>query len=167
MTILRMTLVILAALVLQVSVVADMHLFSATGDIMLLLGIAAGLAGGPERGAIVGFSSGIAFDLLLHSPFGLSALVYCLIGYAVGSFQTTVLRSSRWIPVVCAAVASAAGVLLFAVIGEVIGQESYVSDELVQIVLVVVVLNSLLALPAVRVMRWALEGGLPSRVAFR
>jgi rod shape-determining protein MreD len=167
MTIVRVTLVILAALVIQVSLVADMHLFSATGDVMLLLGIAAGLAGGPERGAIVGFASGIAFDLLLHSPFGLSALVYCLVGYAVGSFQTTVLRSSRWIPVVCAAVASAAGILLFAVIGEVMGQESYVSDELVQIVLVVVVLNSLLALPAVRVMRWALEGGLASRVAFR
>jgi hypothetical protein len=93
--------------------------------------------------------------------------VYCLTGYAVGSFQTTVLRSSTWIPVVGTALASAAGTFGFAVIGEVLGQAGYLSGDLYRIVLVVVVVNSLLARPAVGVMRWALDDGLPSRVATR
>jgi rod shape-determining protein MreD len=159
--------VTLIALTLQVSLIADLRLFGATGDIMLLLGIAAGLAGGPERGALVGFVAGIAFDLLLHSPFGLSALAYCLTGYGVGRFQTTVLRASPWIPVVCAVVASAAGIVLFAVVGEVVGQDAYFSSRLVKIVFVVAMFNALLSRLAVRVMRWTLRERLPSHALAR
>jgi rod shape-determining protein MreD len=155
------------ALVLQVSLVAQLPLFGVTGDVMLLLGIAAGLVGGPERGAIVGFVSGLTFDLLLHSPFGLSALAYSLVGYGVGSFQTTVLRATRWIPILCTAIASAIGILVFALVGEVLGQDSYLGLHLVPIVAVVVLFNSLLSPLAVRALRWALHDRLPSRLAAR
>ena len=99
--------------------------------------------------------------------FGLSALAYCLTAYGVGSFQLTVLRSSRWIPVVCTMLASAAGVVVFAVVGAVIGQENYLTGHLFTVVFVVALVNSALALLAVRVMRWALAEALPSRVAIR
>ena len=52
---------------------------------MLLLAISAGIAAGPEWGALTGFIAGIAFDLVLQTPFGLSALSYCIVGYLVGS----------------------------------------------------------------------------------
>ena len=57
-------------------------------DIVWLLPITAALLDGPETGAIVGFWSGLAFDLVLPTPFGLSALVGMLLGYAVGSLTT-------------------------------------------------------------------------------
>ena len=48
--------------------------FGAHGDLLLLVPIAAGLTVGPERGAIAGFVAGLAVDLLVTTPFGLTAL---------------------------------------------------------------------------------------------
>ncbi len=168
---LRVGLVIVAALTIQLSLLSDLRVFGAAGDVMLLLGIAAGIVGGPQRGAVVGFAAGMAFDSQLQTPFGLSALTYCLTGYAVGLFQGSVLRSAWWIPVASAVVASSAGVVAFAVAGEVLGQEAFLTSDLVAIAIVVAVLNGALCPVAVRAMRWALEGARvprrPRRLVFR
>jgi len=160
-------LVVILALTLQTSLVAQLRSFDATGDIMLLLGIAAAIAAGAEMGALVGFTAGMAFDLMLQSPLGLSALAYCITGYVVGTFQTSVLRAAWWIPVVSAMVASAFGTLVFATVGEVLGQESYLSGHLFAIVAVVSVLNGLISSVAVRLMRWALRADSEPRLALR
>lgn len=167
MTAVRLLLVILLALILQTALIAQLRVLGATGDIMLLLAIAAGLASGPERGALIGFASGIAFDLLLQTPFGLSALTYCLVGYMVGSLQSSVLRLTWWIPVAFAMVASAVGIVLYAVIGEVVGLDDLIGPHLVTIAAVVAVLNGLLILPAVRLVRWATQEHLRPRLAAR
>ena len=52
-------------------------------DIMVLLPIVAGIIGGPARGATIGFGTGLVSDLFLPTPFGLSALVGCLLGFGV------------------------------------------------------------------------------------
>jgi rod shape-determining protein MreD len=164
MTAVRVSLVIVLALILQTSLVSDLRLLGATGDIMLLLAIAAGMASGPERGAIVGFASGLAFDLLLQTPFGLSALTYCIIGYVVGTMQTSVLRLTWWIPVGLAVAASAAGIVLYSVVGEVVGLDGLLDSHLVAIVFVVALLNALLSLPAVRLLRWSMQDDLRGRM---
>ncbi len=140
-------------IVVQVSFVSQLPVFGARGDIVLLAAIAAGFESNAARGAIVGFGAGLGFDLLLNSPVGLSALTYCLVGYMVGSLQGSVLRSSWWIPVVGAMVASAVGVVLFAVFDEVFGESTVEVGRLPTIVAVVAVLNGLLSPPA----RWAMR----------
>lgn len=167
MTAVRVSLVIVLALILQTSLVSDLRLFGATGDIMLLLGIAAGIAGGPERGAIVGFAAGLAFDLLLQTPFGLSSLAYCLTGYAVGTMQTSVLRLTWWIPVGFAIAASAVGIVLYSVVGEVVGLDGLLDGHLLAIVFVVALLNALCSVPAVRLLRWAMQDDLRGRLVAR
>ena len=84
--------------VLQVGLFAQLPVDGARADVMILLGIAAGFVGGPERGAIVGFAAGLAIDLVLPTPLGLSALVYCIVGYLVGRISGTCRRSSWWLP---------------------------------------------------------------------
>ena len=66
---------------------------------MLLLPIAAGYAAGPDRGAVFGFFAGLVADLFLPTPFGLSALVGCLLGYATGIATRGLVRSSWWLAV--------------------------------------------------------------------
>jgi rod shape-determining protein MreD len=142
--------------------VSDLRVFGAFGDVMLLVGIAAGIAGGAERGATYGFIAGMLFDLVQPDiPFGLSALSYCIVGYLVGSIQGSVLRATWWIPVVSAAAASALGVILYVVLARVVGEQVR-TDTVVPIVFVVATLNGALTLPAVRLVRWA--SGESSRV---
>lgn len=150
----RISLVLVLALTFQIAVAARIEVFGVQGDVLLLIAVCAGLAAGPDRGAAVGFAAGIAFDLLLQSPFGLSALTYALVAYLAGSLQDSVLRSAWWIPVSTAAAASVLGVILYGVFGTVVG-EDLLSLSLLRIALVVGVLNALAAPAALRVVRWA------------
>ncbi len=111
-------------------------------DLLLLVAIAGGIAAGPDRGAAIGFAAGIAYDLMLQTPFGLSALTYALVAYLVGSLQDSVLRAAWWIPVATATVASMAGVILYGVLGTVLG-EDLVGWELLRIAVIVGLLNTI------------------------
>ena len=151
---------LLAALLLQTSVLARMRLFGVMPDFMLLLAVAAGITAGPIRGATLGFASGMLIDLFLPTPLGLSALVFTLVGYGVGVANTGVLRSAWYIPVLTAAGACIAGEVLYAVIGSVLG-EQMLTAHLVTIALVVGVTNGVLAPVAVKLVSWSL-GSLKS-----
>jgi rod shape-determining protein MreD len=148
-------LVIFVALVLQVGVVSDLEAFSSVGDLMLVVTLAAALAGGPDRGATYGFAAGIAYDLLLDTPFGLSALVYALVGYGVGMTAVYVIQPRWWFRLVVAAVGSVAAVLLTVLIGRLVGL-GYPADEVVRIAGVEAAWSVVLILPAYRVAQWAI-----------
>ena len=74
--------------------------------------------------------------------------------YLVGSLQDSVLRAAWWIPVVTATAASFVGVILYGVLGTVLG-EDLVGWELLRIAVVVALLNTIFAPVVVRAMRWA------------
>jgi rod shape-determining protein MreD len=153
----RTILVVIVVLLLQSTIGVDFVIFGAHPDFMLLLPIAAGLALGPEEGAVMGFVAGLAADLLLPTPFGLSALVGCVIGCGVGYTTRSAVAGIWWFTSGVALAASAVAVMLYAVLGAVLGQEQFLDVDLVAVVGVVSVVNAVLAPPAVRVLRWALE----------
>lgn len=164
----RVSLLLVLALTFQLGVASRLEVFGVQGDIMLLLAVCAGLAAGADRGAAVGFAAGLGFDLLLQSPFGLSALTYTLVAYLAGSLQDTVLRAAWWIPVVTAALASFVGVILYGVFGTVVG-EDLLEVSLLRIAAVVALLNAIAAPLVVRVARWATgtRDGLRHRAIMR
>lgn len=148
----------LVALVLHTAVFPQLRLWDVAADVLLLCAIAGGMASGPDRGAVIGFSAGIIADCFLRTPFGLAALTYLLVGWAVGSFQTTILHARWWIPVLTGFTASSLGVVLFAILGAVVGQSQLISGRLLTIALVVATLNAIVCPLAVRAFRWAYAG---------
>ncbi|MEJ5254432.1 MAG: rod shape-determining protein MreD [Acidimicrobiales bacterium] len=151
----RFALLLLTAAVLQRGLLSQLRVADVSVDSFLLLAVAAGITGGGDRGAVVGFFSGLVLDLLVQTPLGLSALVYCLVGFAAGRLHGTVVRSNRALPALLAAVVSIAGVGLYAVIGELVGQVGAVTGHLPTIMAVVGVAN-LVLYPVVRpVVTWA------------
>ncbi len=171
-SLLKLLLVVFVTLLIQSTIGVDVSIFGAHPDLMLLLPIAAGIAGDAEEGAVMGFVAGIAADLLLPTPFGLSALVGCLVGFAVGASTGAVTREVWWFPPLVALAASAVAVMLYAVIGAVLGQEQFLRVDLAAVVAVVAVVNAILAAPAVRLVGWALgpasaDGGRPSMAGGR
>jgi len=76
----RVAFVIFVVLIVQSTIMLSLRVGGAHPDLLWLLPITAALLDGPETGAIVGFWAGLAFDLVLPTPFGLSALVGCLLG---------------------------------------------------------------------------------------
>ena len=152
----RVPLVVVTALVVHLSLLTRVHVAGAMPDLMLLLGIAGGISGGAVPGAVLGFVSGMVVDVFLETPLGLSGLVFSVVGYSVGVAQTAILRSAWWIPMLTAFVASAAGEVLFALAGAVVGTTPIDTRHLLVVVAVVGVTNALLAPLAVRLVRWSL-----------
>ncbi|MFM8971620.1 MAG: rod shape-determining protein MreD [Actinomycetota bacterium] len=97
-------LVVLAALIVvaQVSVVPHLRIAGTAPALELLFTIAVAYRLGPEAGALTGFGTGLAFDLFLETPLGLSALTDAVVGYAVGVFTAGLLRVPRALPITLA-----------------------------------------------------------------
>ena len=154
----RVPLVILVALAVQTTLFADLQPFDALADIMLLLALAAGVVGGPRDGALCGFLTGLAYDCLLRTPFGLSALTYSLAGYGAGYLQAMVSSARWWMGSLIMGAASAVSIAGYAGIGTVFGLKDAVDNHLITVMAVVGVVNAVLAMPALWVTRWALLG---------
>jgi rod shape-determining protein MreD len=156
----RAALVLLAALVLQVTMLSDLRILGALGDLMLALTVAAGLTGGADRGVTWGFATGVCYDLvLLDTPFGLSALTYALVGYAASAL----MRTSGWWPVGVAAVAGAVQATLYTALANLLG-DSFPFGHLPAIGLVMAAWCALLVLPLIRVMWWVHGHSEPDRL---
>jgi rod shape-determining protein MreD len=158
----RLAALLLVAILIQVTLASDIRIRGVAPDLMLLFAICAGLAGGAELGGTVGFAAGLLTDLFLQTtPLGLSALAYCLVGFAVGLLRRGVLRESRLLPPIVATVASAAGVVLFVLIGVMVGQ-SQLSElgpkRIVETAVIVALMNTVLAFPVSRIVGWAASG---------
>ena len=78
-----------------------------------------------------------------------------MVGYGVGVSQTSVLRSSRLIPLAVALVAAPVAVFSYAMIGEVIGQDLFQVAHLATVMIVVTAGVLVCCLPARAAMGWA------------
>ena len=141
---------------MQFTVGLDLRVASIHPELIYLVPIAAALVEGPEAGALYGFALGLAADLLLPTPFGLTALVGCLLGYAVGRATQAADKTLWWLAPTVAFLGSAAAVLLFAVLGAILGQDEMLKVDLGVVVAVVGITNALLSFVSVRLMRWTL-----------
>jgi hypothetical protein len=152
----RSLLVVVSVVALQLSLVMDLWVGGAHANLVVGLAVAAGLAGGVERGAVVGFVSGLGVDLFLPDPLGLSALVGTVVGAATGQLLAAGVDRSNpaFVPGV-AAIGSASGVMLFAVLSALFGQPGVLTVHLVVVVVVVSVVNALVSIPLVRLCGWA------------
>src|SRR3954467_14858330 len=160
-----MTLVMSIVLALQLSLMPGLRIAGASGDLMLLFALTVAMVGGPERGAIAGFCIGLAFDLFLTTPFGLSALTYSLGAYVVGRVQVGMLRHSALLPMFTLALGTAGTVVLYALLARLFGQAWIGWAELWRVARVEAGFSLFFAPISLPVCRWAMAGSLEARSA--
>lgn len=151
----RSTIVIVVVLVVQHTLLDTVRVDGAHPDLMVLLPVTAGYAAGPDRGAVFGFFTGLVADLFLSTPYGLSALVGCLLGFATGTVTRGLVRSSWWLPSVVAVAATAAGMGAYAILGAVLGDPAMLKTYLAPVLVVSLPFSLLLAVPVLRFVAWA------------
>jgi rod shape-determining protein MreD len=155
----RLSVLLVLALVFQVTVLDQVVVFGAHPDVMVLLPAAAGLVGGPQRGAVVGFVTGLVADLVVNLPYGLSALCFTLLGFAVGLLLAIPAgREFTSAQIGACMVAAAVGTAGYALLAELVHQRGVLSHSTVSAVLVVSVGALVLGYPAILAMRWVLGG---------
>ena len=160
----RWFVVFVTTTVLQIGLAPQFPVFGIVVDLMLAVSIAAGVAAGPQRGAIVGFWLGLLYDAMRPGLLGLSALTYTLIAFAVGSLLVSVITVRRVLAAIVTFLAAAIGVLAYAVIAELFGQHTLRNDRLFGIMAVVALVAAILSPMMVPLARWAEgEGAIEGR----
>jgi rod shape-determining protein MreD len=116
-------LAVVVAVVLQSSVLARLPLPGGAPNLVLLLVVAVGLAGGASAGLATGFAAGLVTDLLSMHPVGLLALCFAVAGFVAGLLEADVERTVL-LPMVVVAVATLAVGLIYLAALDVLGRES-------------------------------------------
>jgi rod shape-determining protein MreD len=155
----RLAAVAVLALVFQVAVLDQIVVWGAHPDVLVILPAAAGLLQGPQRGAIVGFVAGVAADLVVQLPFGLSLLAFVLAGFAAGLIARASTASDGGLADVIRCVLLAVATLaLYVLIGTAIGQPGLLTVQTARALGVVAIGAVILSAPVLSLMRWCFLG---------
>ena len=149
--------VVFVALLVQVGIVTRIEFWGVSGDLLVVLAVAAGFAAGPERGAVIGFVTGLSIDLILTTPLGLTALVFTVTAYVSGLVGGALIRSSKATAVGFTALAAPASVGIWVVVGALLGQSHLLEAPL----LAIAAMNLLVAVVTIPAMlpllAWAVD----------
>ncbi len=156
----RIALIVLVAVILQVSFFSYLGLLGATPDVLSVVVVSLGLLGGAVIGAVCGFCAGLLLDSVLLQTLGVSSLVLLAIGYLAGRYREGFEISSSLLPALLAGALTALGALGFSAIQLMLGVETPVSLLVLREILVKGLLAFLFAMPLYPLLRWMLRPAL-------
>jgi rod shape-determining protein MreD len=151
-------LVLLLAVVLQVSFFGYFSFQGVVPNLVLLLVVAAALTRGPEFAAVLGFAGGLAIDLMPPADHvaGRWALALVVVGYVAGRVRQDAGRST-WVALATVGAASFIGTSVFALSGMLLRDPAIPVAEALLVIPTALVYDLLLAPfvlpPAMRMFR--------------
>lgn len=151
----RLFVAMFVAFLLQVTLFVDVHPLGVAPELPLLVAVHCGRVAGAERGATAGFFMGLLYDVQSPSPFGLWALTCCVVAFFMGNLSENLHRPTGFVAAATTGIASATGVLAFALMAGILGQPGFATPRLPRIALLVGVCNLLLSPLVGVVIRWA------------
>jgi rod shape-determining protein MreD len=151
----RLVAVMAAAAVLQFAVLSQVRVFGVAPDLFVVLTVLGGLVGGRHTGASTGFAAGLTADLLLPGfPFGLSTLVFTVVGYLAGWYATASVEHSTRGDVLVSGGGTAFAVLAFVTAARFLDDAAPLAGRLPVTVLVMALWSMVLAVPVRAAVRW-------------
>lgn len=152
----RLVLLVITLVVLENTVFRHLRIFDAIPALCLIATVAIAYEEGPQTGALFGFVSGLATDMLLSAtPAGLSGLSFALTGYLLGVLQGGVIREVKGISPLLALVGGLIGGTIFLVVGGIIGVDGFFTLAQARIVIVAAVYDAAIAPLVFAFARWA------------
>lgn len=153
---LRVAILCVLALTLQLTVFSKVRVAGVAPELLALVAAMSGLTVGSRHGSLIAFFAGLLWDVYLATPLGLSAASFALVAHAVGSVEEGLFASTRLQAAVLVMTATAAALTLYALSGELVGQDGLLGSGLAQTILLASAWNALLSTPAAPLVRWAL-----------
>ena len=154
----RLLIVGLVVLTIQTTLFVDLRPFGVIVDLLAGFSVATAVAAGPEAGVLAAFIFGLMIDLLLTTPFGLSALCYGLAAFLIGLLKGSItVNQGWWLSLMLVAIGTALAVGMYAVIGTLVGQHGWIRPKLITEVAVSAVVGGMLSPVSIRTQRWAMK----------
>lgn len=161
-TIARLGIVLLLAVVLQISGITQIRVLGASAHLIPLAVAGIAFYGGSIAGALAGFAAGLLLDLAVGATVGTSSLVLTAVGYGTGRYRELKDPAHGLAPVAFGAGATAGYLVAFAAVSFMLGIEASISLLVLRELLVSVLLTALLALPVFWLLGRVLRASLVS-----
>jgi rod shape-determining protein MreD len=142
--------------ILQLTAVSQITIFGVPADLSPLMVASVGFIAGSVPGAVFGFCLGLLIDVSLFQTLGVSSLVFTAVGYGAGRIRELRDPAHGLAPVAIGAAATAIAAIGFALLQFLLGVKVPISLLLLQVTLMTIVLNTLLARPVYALTRRAL-----------
>ena len=162
--VLALAAIIITAVLLQSTVFSQLRLLGVRPELLYLVTILVALQEGPNEGALVGFTAGLAQDMFLDQPKGITALTLTLLGYTVGMARQYIVSPSPLVPTIVVAIATALGVAFYEVVTFLLGQFEASITYAVKVALLTALYNAILTPILSPLLRRIIEGSRPRKV---
>jgi rod shape-determining protein MreD len=157
----RILVLIIVSVIVQSAAVSQFPIFGTPADLSPLVVASVGLLTGSVEGAITGFAVGLFVDLTLVQTLGLSSLVLTVVGYGAGRLRELRDPQGTAVALLAGAAATAFASIGYAVMEFMLGVDAPVSFLLLRQIIVVILVNSIIALPVFAIVRRWLQPSLP------
>lgn len=154
----RLGLVMVAALLVQLTVFVDVRFFGVAPELLSLVAVVGAFLVGSERGPVLAFIAGLIWDVYLPTPLGITAITFALVAYAVATLNEGLFQDSRSQLTMVVFLASGGAVLGYALLGGIMGSPELLRIDMFRIAVIVGIVNAVLTPLAAPVMAWALGG---------
>ena len=151
----RLVAIFVTVFLIQIAVIPHFRLGGYIVDLPVILVVLVALHLDAPNAALAGFLSGLFVDLVLHTPFGMTALTFSLAGYGTSSVASQITERNIFVRSFTVALLAATATSLFAGIGALIGLEYVTRLELGAIALVTAVAALPITLVLAPLVRWA------------
>jgi rod shape-determining protein MreD len=138
-------LALLAAVILQTSIVPSLAIFGVVPNVLFLVVVTIALTEGPVAGGVAGLIAGLLFDLLGTSVVGPYALVLCVVGYGIGMLSANMFAEGWLLPVTAVLVASVVTEVSYGIVLAILGAGAPFWHALFTVMLPVALYNTALA----------------------
>lgn len=155
--VIRTGLLVLLAVVLQLSGFSQMRILGGYIDLIPLVVGAVAIYAGSVTGAIVGFCTGLLIDLALGQNLGATSLVLTALGYGVGRYRDLRDPAHGLLPIPVAAAATFGYLAAVATVSFMLEIGASVSALVLREAIITVLLNVAVALPFFALVRRVLR----------
>lgn len=91
-------LIIIINFIVQSTLLQHFRIFGILPNTALIMVVVFSILWGKNKGAVIGFFTGILQDILLGKMLGVNALIYMLIGYNMGVFERMIFKDNYITP---------------------------------------------------------------------
>ena len=154
---LRAGLIAFATVITQVSGIGSITVFGSAPNLIPLGVAGVAIYAGSIPGAAMGFGTGLLLDLAVGSPVGVSSLVLCAVGYAVGRYREVRDPAHGLMAIPVGAAATLGFLVTFGAASFMLDVGPSVSALIFRDMLVATVVGALLAMPIFWVTRKVLR----------
>lgn len=144
-------------LALQRTIFVELQVNGVILQVMMSMAAAAGVAGGSERGAVVGFVLGVMFDLAEGTPLGSTAIAMTIAGVVGGLLAVIAADPHWWLAAIFTGLGTAAGVAAIPLIRLFIGEQEPFQQRLAIVVAITAAAGVIMSPLLVPLARWCLR----------